>query len=184
MGEGGRRRGISPYRPKFMAACTFNSLSRFRPSLTGLCNACWGGVCSHGWDDMEFASRSSVDWRGSHQWAITCSIGVQLFAHSDAPQKCNIYATFDNVNEHDPWRSVTHRKNTCSKIYTSAPLSALKFIPTNKQENWNLLYEEALPTVRVPAAKSVQVLLCQPWNLFSQTNRKSTVYCTKKCYAY
>ena len=31
------------------------------------------------WDTMEFANRSSVEWRGSHQWAVTCWIGVQSF---------------------------------------------------------------------------------------------------------
>ena len=39
----------------------------------------WGGVRSHCWDHMEFANRSSVEWRGSHQWAVTCWNGVQSF---------------------------------------------------------------------------------------------------------
>ena len=75
------------------------------------CSACQEGVrSSHSWDDTEFASRSSVEWRGSHPWTITCSIGVQSFYVRQcssvakmrmAPQKCNIYAKF--CNEHDPW---------------------------------------------------------------------------------
>ena len=34
---------------------------------------------SHGWDHTEFANRSSVDRRDSHQWAVTCWIEVQSF---------------------------------------------------------------------------------------------------------
>ena len=59
-------------------------------------------------DGTEFASRSSVEWCGSHQWAVTCSTGVQSFcvwwcgqnAYSTR-EKCNIYAKF--CNECDPW---------------------------------------------------------------------------------
>ena len=44
------------------------------PPFTDLtCSACWGG------DDMEFTSRASGEWCSNHQWAITCSIGVQSF---------------------------------------------------------------------------------------------------------
>ena len=32
----------------------------------------------NGWDDTEFASRSSVEWRGIHQWGITCLIDVVI----------------------------------------------------------------------------------------------------------
>ena len=53
----------SPYSPKNYGSLwgvAFISLSRSCPSLTDL----------NGWDDTEFASRSSVEWRGIHQWDI------------------------------------------------------------------------------------------------------------------
>ena len=34
---------------------------------------------SHSWDHTEFANWSIVEWRGSHQWAVTCWISVQSF---------------------------------------------------------------------------------------------------------
>ena len=32
----------------------------------------------NGWDDTEFAIRSSVEWHGIHQWGITCLIGIVI----------------------------------------------------------------------------------------------------------
>ena len=116
---------LSPYRPKVMAACTFILSSTFLlHRLVLYCfSAFWEGVhTSHGWGDMEFASRSSAEWRGSHPWAITCSISVQSFCMQRyssvakmhmAPEKFNIYAKF--CNEHDPWHNLQDSK-PCSHI--------------------------------------------------------------------
>ena len=32
----------------------------------------------NGWDETEFVGRSSVEWCGGHQWAITCLIDVVI----------------------------------------------------------------------------------------------------------
>ena len=128
LGGGGE---LSPYRPKVMAACTFILSSTFLlHRLVLYCfSAFWEGVhTSHGWGDMEFASRSSADWRGSHPWAITCSISVQSFCMQRyssvakmhmAPEKFNNYEKFNKTaslyakvfcNEHDPWHSLQDSK--------------------------------------------------------------------------
>ena len=62
----------SPYSPKITIA--YRELRvLFRGSDSALH---WLDL--NGWDDMEFASRSSVEWRGIHQWSITCLTGVVI----------------------------------------------------------------------------------------------------------
>ena len=94
---------------------TFGSLQfyfvvQILPFIDLTCSVCQWGVYSHSLNDTEFASRSSVQLLSSHQQAITCSIGVQLFCarwHGDvakirtALEKCKIYTKF--CNEHEPW---------------------------------------------------------------------------------
>ena len=82
----GGRGGVLPYWPNITVDYAFISSSRFQISLIGLkvlympkrnANHSWHS--SWEWDDTDFASRSNTEWQCSHQWAITCSIGVQSF---------------------------------------------------------------------------------------------------------
>ena len=61
----------SPYSPK--NTVPYGELRLFRCPDSALH---WLDL--NGWDDTEFASRPSVEWRGIHQWGITCLIGVVI----------------------------------------------------------------------------------------------------------
>ena len=71
------------------------------PFIDWTCSAVHAGVECHATAEMTL--RSSVQWCRSHQWAITCGIGIQLFCVQwcsnvakvrTASERCNIFTQF------------------------------------------------------------------------------------------
>ena len=83
------------YRPKHGSLCIY-FVVEIPPFVDWTCGG--GEECGATAEITEFANRSSVQWRGSHQWAVTCWIGVQPFCvrwHSDmAPENAIFMQNF------------------------------------------------------------------------------------------